>query len=148
VTQRKKKTAAKGRMTQATIAAVVAEIDAHRRGERAGKLSWSILEEFSGFSHVSLWSKPDIKSAFNAAREALRADSTPAMKAPRTSDERLAVTQAALHEAREIIRGYDELWALYEYNILRLGLDADELRRPLDPVNRVLVRRRHGPTAR
>lgn len=127
------------------IAMVVAEIEAYGRKERAGSLSWGALEQFSGFSHVSLWAKPSIKAAYIAARAALRADATPLIKAPRTIDERILSMQASIDEAREIIRAYDELWTLYEYNMQRLGLNADELRRPLDPVNRAILRRPGRP---
>lgn len=132
-------------MSASLIAAVVAEIEAYSRGERAVPLSWRVLEEFAGFSHVSLWAKPSIREAYKTAREALRADATPLFKAPRTADERVVAMEASLNQAREVIRRYDEVWATYEYNMLRLGLDADELRRPLDPVNRAILRRKsHG----
>ncbi len=123
---------------------VVAEIQAYGRKERSAPLTWSALEDFAGFSHVSLWAKPAIREAYKTAREALRADATPIIKPPRTADERIVAMEASLAEAREAIRKYDELWATYEYNMLRLGLDADELRRPLDPINRVSLRRRNS----
>ncbi len=129
-------------MTPATIRAVVAEIAAYRRAEHEEPLSWAVLERFSGFSRVSLWAKPAIKDAFQKARAALRPDATPAIKAPRTTDERVAAMQRTVEELRDIVRAYDERWALYEYNAHRLGLDPDELRRPLDPLKRGEIRAR------
>ena len=131
------------RMTQATVAAVVAEISAYERKERDEPLSWAALQKFSGFTRVALWAKPEVKSAFQRARIALKPDATPTIKAPRTVDERINTLQNQLHEMRETIRIYDEQWILYEYNMQRLGLDPDELRRPLDSVQRHQIRARH-----
>ena len=137
----KKRATPKGRMSESIIATVVAEIEAYGRKERTAPLSWAALEEFAGFSHVSLWAKPAIKQAYKAARETLRVDATPHLRAPRTHDQRIVAMQASLDEAREVIRIYDVLWATYEYNMLRLGLDAGELRRPPDAINRLALRR-------
>ncbi|MDE2481710.1 MAG: hypothetical protein KGN02_05935 [bacterium] len=137
---KKKRSVAKGRMTQAHISAVVAEIEAYDRGEREGALSWSHLEKFSGFSHVALWQKEPIKNAFQRVKQRARRDATPAIKPHRTVDKRISSMQEAIDELRELIRAYDEQWALYEHNLHRLGLDPEELRRPLDRLSRREVR--------
>ena len=139
---KKKRAVGAGRMTPAAIAAVVAEIEAYRRGERAGPLTWKALCEFSGFSHVSLWKKAAIKAAFANVQQAQRADATPNIKPPKTADERVRSLQEVVGELQGIIRAYDELWALYEHNVHRLGIEPDELRRPLDAVARERVRSR------
>jgi hypothetical protein len=131
-------------MTPATIKAVVDEIAAYGRSERDEPLSWAALTKFSGFSRVSLWAKPTIRDAFQKAQEALRSDATPAIKAPRTIDERILAMQRTIEELRTTIRVYDEQWARYEYNMRRLGYDPDELRRPLDPLARDLLRSRRS----
>jgi len=59
--KREQKKVAKGRMTEASIAVIVAEIEAYGRGEREAKLSWAQLEKFSGFSHVALWQRSRLK---------------------------------------------------------------------------------------
>lgn len=61
------------------------------------------------------------------------------MKAPKTADERVLALQQTIDELRGIIRAYDEQWALYEHNVHRLGIDPEELRQPLDPVERQIV---------
>jgi hypothetical protein len=129
-------------MTPAIVKAVVDEIAAYGRSERDEPLSWAVLVKFSGFSRVSLWAKPAIRDAFQKVQEALRSDATPPIKAPRTTDERVLAMQQTVEELRAIIRAYDERWALYEYNMHRLGYDPGELRRPLDPVARGQVRTR------
>lgn len=146
--KQKKRTTPKGRMTQAHISAVVAEIEAYGRGEREASLSWSHLETFSGFSHVALWQKEPIRVAFQRVKQTLRRNATPTIKSLRTVDERVLRMQRVIDEQREIVRAYDEQWALYEYNAQRLGLDPDELRRPLDPVTRIAVGRKRPPTRR
>jgi hypothetical protein len=50
--------------------------------------------------------------------------------------------QRTVEELRDMVRAYDEHWALYEYNAHRLELDPDELRRPLDPLKRGEIRAR------
>lgn len=137
---KKKRAVAAGRMTPATVAAVVAEIKAYGRGERDGPLNWAQLEEFSGFSHVSLWKKPAIRATFQEVRQAHRADATPTIKAPKTADQRIAAMQTTIDDLRAIVRAYDERWVLYEHNVQRLGIEPDELRRSLDPVERHRVR--------
>lgn len=141
---KKKRALGAGRMTPATIAAVVAEIEAYERGERVGRLSWTALCEFSGFSHVSLWKKPAIKAAFARAQQAERANATPTIKVPRSADERVLALQEAIEALQSTIRAYDELWALYEHNVHRLGIEPGELRKPLDPVARELFRGRRS----
>ncbi len=84
-----KRVVGRGRMTPAAIAAVVAEIEAHKQGQRDMPLSWGVLETFSGFSRVSLSAKPTIKAAFQATQQSRRSDATPNIKAPRTTDERV-----------------------------------------------------------
>ena len=129
-------------MTPATIAAVVAEIEAYGRGGRTGHLTWRAICEFAGFSQVSLWKKVEIKAAFSKVQRSQRADATPTIPAPRTADARVSALLTALEELKGIIRAYDEQWALYEHNVHRLGIEGDELRRPLDPVAREMVRSR------
>jgi hypothetical protein len=134
----------RARMTPATVAAIVAEIKAYERGERHGKLTWKALEAFSGFSKPALWAKPDIKKAVRRVLNAQRANATPAGKERRTPDERISALEGTVEALRENIRAYDELWALYEYNVQRMGWDPNELRRPMDPTARVTVRRRRN----
>lgn len=137
-----RKLTGRGRMTPATIKTVVDEIAAFERSERDEPLSWAALVKFSGFSRISLWAKPAIKNAFQKAQETFRADATPTIKPPRTTDERVLGMQQTLEELRAIVRSYDERWALYEYNMHRLGFDPEELRRPLDRLARGEVRAR------
>jgi hypothetical protein len=139
---KKKRAVGAGRMTQATIEAVVAEIEAYGRGKRSGQLTWKALCAFSGFSHVSLWKKPTIKTAFANVQHAQRIDATPNIKAPKTTDERVVALKKTIDKLEDTIQAYDELWALYEYNVHRMGWDAEELRLPMDPIAREAVRSR------
>jgi len=123
------------------------EIEAYGRGQRESRLTWKALEEFSGFSHVSLWQKPEIRTAFKRAKAAHKTDATPTIKR-RSVDERIAVLEETISILREQLRAYDELWALYEFNVHRMGLDPEELRRPLDRLNRRDVRSRRDNVRR
>ena len=132
----------RGRMAVATVRAIVDEITAYGRSERDEELSWAALVKFSGFSRVSLWAKPEIKDAFQKAQAAKRSDATPPIRPPKTTDDRIVEMQRTMEELRAIIRAYDEQWALYEYNMHRLGQDPEELRRPLDSLARDIVKSR------
>ena len=140
-----RKAAKSGRMTPLIVKTVVDEIAAYRGSEREDSLSWAALVKFSGFSRISLWAKPAIKDAFQRAQEALRADATPNIKAPKTTDERIVTLQQTIEELQAIVRAYDERWAVYEYNFHRLGYDPEEMRWPLDPLARGQV---HGRKTR
>lgn len=131
------------RMTPALIDAIVTEIGQYAAGKRETLLSWAALETFAGFSTVSLWHKDRIKAAFKEAKLRQPRSAKPA-KIQKTVDERIMQLRTVVEEQRKIIARYDETWALYEANVHRLGLDPAELRRPLDPSNRVNVRARRG----
>lgn len=133
----------KGRMRSVDVASIIAEIEAYRSGKRSGRLTWAKLVEFSGFSHVSLWKRDKIRAAFQSAQAAMRSDATPRIKPPRTADERVSALQAKVEELRAVVASYDEMWARYEFNMHRLGLDPNELRKPLDRLARSSVRS-HG----
>jgi hypothetical protein len=105
-------------MTPNDVRRVVEEIEAYGRAEREATLTWARIAAFAGFSQVALWKKTAIKDAFKHGKEAAK----------------------AIAQQREQIRAYDELWALYEYNVHRMGLRAEDLRRPLDRLNRSEVR--------
>jgi hypothetical protein len=130
----------KGRMRSVDVASIITEIEAYRSGERSGRLTWAKLVEFSGFCHVSLWKREKIRTAFQGAQAAVRDDATPRIRRPRTADERVATLQAKIEELRAVVASYDELWTRYEFNMHRLGLNPDELRKPLDRLARSSVR--------
>ncbi len=129
------------RMKPADVQSVVREISAWARGDREGVLTWSKLVEFSGFSRQSLWAKQTVKDKFEAAKRALKKETTPKV-ARRTVDERVIAFQKEIAELKSIINRYDELWARIEYNSRAMGVDPKALRRPLRPLARELVRRR------
>lgn len=131
-------------MTSAIVAAVLSEIAAYERGERQSPLTWPVLEEFAGFSTVALWRKEPIKAAFRVAKEKLRQNVRPIKKPTKSIDERLLAMQKVIDDQRETINRYDEMWSLYEANMHRMGLDPEDLRQPLEPTGREVVRKRTG----
>jgi hypothetical protein len=147
---RKNRRAAKGRMSQALIATVVGEIEEYGAGRRGQPLSWGALAAFAGFSIVALWRKEKIKNAFQRVKQQLRESATPPIKPRKTVDERVVRLEATIVELREIIRAYDEQWALYEYNVHSMGLEPEDLRRPLDCTWRTAhkARRKSGRRSR
>jgi hypothetical protein len=126
-------------MKPADVSAILKELHNWERGHREGPLTWSRIEAFSGFSRIALWSRTDIREAYQRAKHAQRSDATPRIK-ERSMDERLSSLRSEIEEMRQTINRYDELWSLYESNMHRMGLDPAELRRPLDRIFRTQVR--------
>lgn len=60
------------RMTSLDIQMVVEEINAWANGERSRRLTWSILEKVFPFTRQTMFSKADIKTAYERAQIALK----------------------------------------------------------------------------
>lgn len=58
-------------MSDTDIKGIIADLDRWALGHLGSKLTWSILEERFGFSRQSLQAKPEIKAAYNNAKQAL-----------------------------------------------------------------------------
>lgn len=136
-----KRVADSHRITTEVAAAVVKELSAWAGGSRRQKLTWKAIEEFSGFSKPALWANPKVKAAFQEAKVALRRKKIPPVKPPRTIDARIEGLEGEITRLREVENRYRELWDRYEYNAQRLGIDPDELRKPLEPPSRVNLKK-------
>lgn len=59
------------RMSDSDINTIVVDLDRWALGELGSKLTWAVLEERFGFSRQSLQAKPEIKAAYDNAKQAL-----------------------------------------------------------------------------
>jgi hypothetical protein len=59
------------RMASSDITAVIGDLDRWAAGQLGSKLTWALLEERFGFSRQSLQAKPEIKAAYDLAKQAL-----------------------------------------------------------------------------
>ena len=66
------KTSKRRRMTSLDIQMVVEEINAWANGQRSKRLTWSILEKVFPFTRQTMFSKEDIKTAYEKAQIALK----------------------------------------------------------------------------
>lgn len=119
---------------------VLHELDAWCRRERAGRLSWRYLEEFSGFTRQALSSRKEIAERFGEAKAANRPNNAPERRAPKNTDQRIIDLQREIDQLRAVINRYDERWARYARNAALRGVDLRLLDEPLDPPARSDVR--------
>src|SRR3546814_10474374 len=59
------------RMSEASVKAIIADLNKFARGELGGKVTWSVLEDRHGFSRQSLQARPEIKAAYANAKHFL-----------------------------------------------------------------------------
>ncbi len=59
------------RMTESDIKTIIADLDRWALGQLGSKLTWAVLEERFSFSRQSLQAKPEIKAAYDYAKQSL-----------------------------------------------------------------------------
>lgn len=114
----------KKRMTNLDIQMVVEEINAWANGERSKKLTWKVLENVFPFTRQTMYSKSEIKIAYEKAQIALRTGKKPKIaNYSRQSDElKIQRLKARIRELEKQIEEFQELWVRYEYQALKKGL--------------------------
>ena len=125
----KKSSGKQARLTPLMINRIVEEIAAYGRKERADKLTWSKLSDYSGFTHKALWERQEIKVAYAQAKAANKADATPVIMR-RTVPEQISRLNQELEQLRTKLNAYDERWVLLELNMQRLGIAPSEMLKP------------------
>ncbi|MCH5530978.1 protein kinase [Pseudomonas syringae pv. syringae] len=122
------------RMSSVDIRLIIHELDCWARGERTGELSWSLVEEYSGFTRQALNSRPEIKAAFGTAKVALkggiaktRMDAV-ADNASLLAENNRLKAEIALYAAREA--GWKARWQRIAYHIRSQGFQMGRIDRP------------------
>lgn len=121
----------KRRMTNLDIQMVVEEINAWGRFERSRKLTWSVLERIFPFTRQTLYSKEEIRSAFESAKIALTSGKKIESKQAQGDELQIQRLKKRIKELEIQVESFQELWVRYEFNTLRHGLDPELLREGL-----------------
>lgn len=123
------------RMAANDIKSIVLDLDRWASGHLGSKLTWAILEERFGFSRQSLQAKPEIKAAFNLAKQAL---SGGLVKSREQTSEDNDVLQRDIARLKLEITEYrkrEDLWKLrwqrIAYHIRAKGIQMFDVDKPI-----------------
>ena len=114
-------------------------MDAWRRGEQPGRLTWKSLEDASGFTRQALASKPQIAEAYGIAKGASRGD-VRRVHAPKPEAQLVDDLRREIDQLKGIVMRYDDRWMRWTRNAAQLGYDIERLDEHLDPPARAFVR--------
>lgn len=129
----KQKHNGKGHITEKEINLILKELNKWSEGERGKKLSWQYLENLSGYSRQSLYTKPQIKELYFKIKKTIRSESPKegSNKYRQTLEQRIKFLQHQVTELEEQKNSWLELWARYHYNANTSGIDIQVLEKPL-----------------
>lgn len=97
-------------MSESYIKSLVRDLDRWAQGELGSKLTWARLEDRFGFSRQSLQAKPEIKAAYDNAKEALISEGLIRTKEKATNEsEQWQVEVARLKAELEAYKRKEEL---------------------------------------
>lgn len=119
---------------------VLHELDAWCRRERHGRLTWSRLEEVSGFTRQALSGHQEIVERYGEAKAVNRPESIGRISRRKSTDQRVLDLEREVERLKGIINRYDERWATYARNAALVGFDLERLEAPMDPPVRGAVR--------
>ncbi|WP_285577747.1 hypothetical protein [Geothrix limicola] len=112
-------------------------------GNKKGHLTWDELAKSVGFSRGTLEARPEIKARYWKTKAALKAKNSPFTRPERAAKsgaeaflQRIDLLEEELRALKDTLSAYDAKWKRYEFNAIRLGLEPEELDRPLPPLSR------------
>lgn len=102
----------KPRMTLLDIKMIIEEIEAWGERERGQRLSWAILERIFPFTRQTMYSKPEIREAYEKARLALKTGKI-SQKDKASEDVNALVVQRLKNRIKELemqVEEFQKLW--------------------------------------
>ncbi len=122
------------RMASSDIASILLDLDRWAAGQLGSKLTWASLEDRFGFSRQSLQAKPQIKAAYDLAKQALSGGLVKSRQQTSKDIEVLQRDVARLKlEVAEFLRK-EELWRMrwqrIAYHIRAKGIQMIDIDRP------------------
>lgn len=109
---------------------ILNELEEWKCGNRGSKLTWDVIQKFSGYSRVGLSSHPEIKKSYNEAKEMLRTGKTQS-KAINHSFEyyegKINALEKEIKAFKEKEEEWLERWARIAYHSKLRGLSIEEL---------------------
>lgn len=124
------------RMTETDVKSMIAELDRWALGKLGSKLTWEILEQSSGFSRQSLQAKPEIKAAYDHAKQALSGGIVKSKEKLLTSNEQLLCeierlkAELEAYKKKEIL--WMERWQRIAFNIRQKGIQMYSMDKPIN----------------
>lgn len=123
------------RMAVNDVKSIVLDLDRWANGQLGSKLTWAILEERFGFSRQSLQAKPEIKAAYDLAKQALSGGLIKSREQASKDNDELQRDIARLKLEINDYRRREELWKLrwqrIAYHIRAKGVQMFEIDKPL-----------------
>ncbi|MNJ51344.1 hypothetical protein D3C77_466450 [compost metagenome] len=123
------------RIDEVDVRLILRELDRWQNGVLIGELTWSALEEFSGFSRQALSARPEIKAAYQAAKIALKGGLAKTRIEAVENNESLQAelvrlkAQLAIHEDREA--KWRARWQRIAYHLRANGFQTGHVDRPI-----------------
>ena len=123
------------RMSVNDVKSIVLDLDRWANGQLGSKLTWAILEERFGFSRQSLQAKPEIKAAYNLAKQALSGGLIKSREQAAKDNDELQRDIARLKLEINDYRKREGLWKIrwqrIAYHIRAKGVQMFEIDKPL-----------------
>lgn len=98
------------RMSASDINIIVRELDRWAMGELGSKLTWAMLEKRFSFSRQSLQAKPEIKAAYDNAKQALSGGLVKTKEQATKEADQLQIEVARLQTELEGYKRKEEQW--------------------------------------
>ena len=124
------------RLTEGDIRQIVLELQRWTEGELGSKLTWALLEKQTGFSRQALQAHLSIKSAYQAAKEALRGG---LIKTRSEFSTEVTQMRAELDELKSQLKAYkmkekawQKRWQRIAYHVRMKGISIASIDRSAD----------------
>ena len=125
------------RMTESDEARIIRELNKWALGYLGSKLTWSILEDRFKFSRQSMQAKPQIKAAYDVAKQSLsKGEVTSKEVLDKTVDE-LKTEIESLKKQIEFFQEkelkWKKRWQQIAYHIRQKGIQMSDVDKPVHP---------------
>ncbi len=123
------------RMAESDIKSIIADLDRWALGQLGSKLTWAILEDRSGFSRQSLQAKPEIKAAYDHAKQALAGGLVKTKEQATKENEALICEIGRLKQELEEYKRKEMLWKQrwqrIAFHVRQKGMQVHDVDRPI-----------------
>jgi hypothetical protein len=122
------------KLSKKQISLILFELERWAEGELGSKLTWSVLEQISGFSRQALAAHPEIQSAYKKAKLALRNGSIKSSRSQqseqmRTLERKVASLGAIVDDYKKREEQWQMRWQRIAYNLQQKGFSVSEVDR-------------------
>jgi len=123
------------RMTESDINTIIADLDRWALGQLGSKLTWAVLEERFSFSRQSLQAKPEIKAAYDHAKQALSGGLVKSKEQTTKDNESLICELERLKLELEDYKRKELLWKVrwqqIAFHIRQKGIQVQAVDKPM-----------------